>query len=288
MAIVYDFNNPSFCLLAVNNNRTAWKPVGVPVILVVPHRYDPNGTTLPNSGILNLRIYIEDVPREALVAGHQHIGQRFPDKELYAITLSSIELGDRLIPLVNTTIAKTDGTAVELSDAVTGDIVTLTTSTGLTDQITFVSDADYYDLSDVLIEVELLPPDQYNLVYQAGYFNRAISTDGLSEFLCIDASTTAVAIFKFKIDHPGKVLNEFYRLTPPPYLTSAKKSEDKTVDLYRPFTDILNDAMDEQGFIPRINWVFDAPPEAIPYLSSLLGWDIPYFPKTLEDRKSVV
>lgn len=258
------------------------------MLLIVPHRRDPSGLSLPNSEIWNVRIFIEDVPKEARVAGHQHIGQRFPDKELYAVTVSSLDLADRQIDLASLIITKPDGTELDYQDAKDDDIIHYTTGTGIIDTITFLVGADYYDLSDISIDVELLPSDIYNLVYRCNYYRRILSSDGLSDFLCIDSNFQSLAVFTLQIDHPGRVLEEFYRLTPAPYVTSAQKSAESTLALYRPFTDILQDIMDEQGFVSSINWVFNAPPETIPYLSSLLGWDIPYFPESLDQLRRAV
>jgi hypothetical protein len=288
MAKLTDLNNPTFLLLPVNNNRTGWKNFGLPVVLVVPHRRSSDGTALPNSSIFGVRVYIEDVPREARVAGHQNIGRRYPDKELYAETIDALALAEKQLDLGNLVIRNSAGGIVDLQTAITGDTIEYITATGIHDTITYVVGADYYDLSEIAIDVELLPADRYNLVYEAQYFKRVISSESRNEFLCIDASARSLALLKFKIDHPGKVLNEFYRLTPPPYLTNAAKSKDTTIALYRPFTDILQDVMDEQDLLERINWVFDAPAEAIPYLSSLLGWDIPYFPESLDQLRRAV
>ncbi len=287
MATLTDFTNPSFVLYPVNNNRTAWRPVSFPVILVVPHRRDPAGITLNNSEIFNVRIFIENVPQASLVAGPQHIGQRFPDRELYAVNVDALMLAERQIDPNDLTISR-NGQPLDINDAQTGDLLHYTTATGVTDTIPYLIGADYYDLSDILIDVELLPSDNYNLIYQTGYFNRVISTDGGNDFLCIDLSTTAIAILKFTIAHPGAVLDEFYRLTPPPYVTNTSKALDTTVALYRPFTDVLQDITDEQGLLESINWVFDTPAEAIPYLSALLGWDIPYFPASLDQLRRAV
>jgi hypothetical protein len=287
VAKLTDIHNPSFTLLPVNNNRTAWRPFGLPVVMVVPHKRDAAGNTFANSGVFSVRVYIEDVPQEARVAGHQNIGRRFPDKELYAVTVSALDLADRLLDLSNLLITR-DGVEISIDEAKQGDLINYTTATGVNDTIPFLVGADYYDLSDILIDVELLPSGQYNLVYEAGYFKRVISLDGRNDFLCIDANVRALAILKFQIDHPGRVLEEFYRLTPPPYLTNASKSKDTTVALYRPLTDLLQDVMDEQDLLERINWVFEAPAEAIPYLSNLLGWDIPYFPESLDQLRRAV
>lgn len=284
-----DLHNPSFQLFPVNNNRTAWRPVALPVIMVVPHRYDMAGAALPNSVVSNVRVYIEDVPKEARVAGHQHIGQRFPDRELYAVEINALELGEYIIDLVNATYTNIAGESVDYVDAVTGDTLHYTTATGVTSTLEFVTGAEYYDLSRVTIEeIELLPVDRYNIVYSTNYLKRVLSQDDQQDFLCIDVNTTALAVFKFEIDHPGQVLNEFYRLTPPPYLTDASLAADTTIALYRPFTDVLQDVVDEQDLMERINWVFDAPAEAIPYLSALLGWDLPYFPRSLDQLRRAV
>ena len=287
MASIVERHNPSNILFPVNNRNTAWRPVSLPVILVVPHRRDKLGLPLPNSSVFNTRIYIENVPTEALVSGHDHIDQRFPDHEIYSENIDVLELADSQIDIAGTTITR-NGEVVALEDAEVGDLVTYTTNSGITDTFEYLPDADYYDLSGFSLEIETLPPDRYNLVYEAKFYNRVVSVDESGEFLCIDINTIATTHLKFLINHPGDVMNEVYRLTPPPYLTNEKKSEDSTVALYRPFTDILQDVMDEQDLLERVNWVFDTPPEIIPYLSSLLGWDIPYFPSSLDSLRKAV
>lgn len=288
MATILDINNPSFVLWPVNNNRTAWRPWSTPVILVVPRRADLYGNSFANSDVFNTRVYIEDVPQEAKVAGHQNIGLRFPDKELYAVSISPSELSNKIINLASLTITKSDGTEVNIAEAQSGDWIHYTTVTGVTDTIEYLVGTDYYDLSDVLLDLELLPSSHYNVVYQTEYFRRILSDDGSKDFVCVDANLKSLVSFKFKIDHPGKVLDEFYRLTPPPYLTNSQKSADKTVSLYRPFTDAIQNVMDEQDLLRKINWVYDSPAEAIPYLSSLLGWDLPYFPESIDQLRRAV
>lgn len=282
-----DRNKPSFVLFPVNNNRTAWRPVGLPMIMVVPKKRDFVGFPIPNSGVFDVKILIENTPREALVAGHDHIGLRFPDAELYAKYLSSLDLSESLIDLNAVTIYR-NGESIAANEAVDGDIIDYTTTTGIRSQIEYVTGADYYDLSLFLIEVETLPNGTYNLIYQANYYERVVSSDEAPEFLCINPNSVQNSIYRFPIQHPGAVMQEFYRLTPPPYLTSASKAFDSTVALYRPFTDILQDVHDEQGLLERVNWVLDAPPQIIPYLSSLLGWDLPYFPKSLDQLRRAV
>lgn len=282
-----DRNKPSFVLFPVNNNRTAWRPVGLPMIMVVPKKRDFVGFPIPNSGVFDVKILIENTPREALVAGHDHVGLRFPDSELYAKYLSSLDLSESLIDLNAVSIYR-NGELIQANNAADGDIIDYTTGTGVRSQLEFITGADYYDLSLFLIEIETLPNGLYNLIYQADYYERVVSSDEVPEFLCINPNSVQNTIHRFPIQHPGAVMQEFYRLTPPPYLTNASKAFDSTVALYRPFTDVLQDVHDEQGLLERINWVLDAPPQIIPYLSSLLGWDLPYFPKSLDQLRRAV
>ena len=155
------------------------------------------------------------MPREARIAGHDHIGERFPDRELYAEYLNSLELAEKFVDLNDYQFYDKDGNEINKTDAQDGDTFKFTSVTGVTDIIEYYKDIDYYDLSDVLIDVELLPIDRYKLVYETEYFARVISQDELQEFLCIDASHLATARFKFEINHPGEIINEFYKLTPP-------------------------------------------------------------------------
>lgn len=285
MATLNNRHEPNFLLLPINNNRTAWRPFGLPVVLVIPHRRAAGGEAIANSGVFNLRIYIEDVPREALVAGHDNIGQRFPDNELYSETIDSLELADRYVDPTEYTFYSNDEITTNPKE---GDTFRFTTSTGIVDDVPYLPDADYYDLSDIKLDLELLPSDIYNLVYETNYFSRVISQDKLQEFLCVDINVTSTARLKFKLNHPGDIIDEFYNLTPPPYLTNTTKALDTTIGLYRPFTDMLQDIFDEQNLLESINWVFEIPPEAIPYASSLLGWELPYFPQSLDRLRRAV
>lgn len=287
MANISSKHNPSFCLYPVNNNRTGWRPFGAPVILVVPHRRTISGIPLGNSQVFNVKVYIEDVPKTARVAGHDHVGLRFPDKELYTFNIDSFGLSERLVKVEDFDFYRT-GVPIEVADATYGDYFQLTTSTGIVDQIPYLPGANYYDLSDILIDFEHLPSDDYNLVYQAEYFTRILSEDSRQEFLCLDTNSISLALLKFKVRHPGFIIEEFERHTPAPYLTNAEKSKDTTLALYRPFTDSLENVYDEQDLLESVNWVYDAPPEVIPYLSQLLGWDLPYFPRSLDRLRKAV
>ena len=288
MASIIDFNDPSFVRFPVNNNRTAWRPIKAPMLLVVPHYTTAEGVRVEGAEVFDVRVYIEDVPQIALVAGHDHIGLRSPDRELYAIDLDAIELSRRIIDPTSYPLIGADGVEKSWDDAENGDQIRYTTHTGITDTIDYLIGAAYYDLSDVEIEVENLPTGDYNLSYIASYFKRIANADNPLEFLCIDENVQGLALQRFSIQHPGKIIDEFHRLTPPWYLNHTNKAEDTSLGFYRPFTDALQDVMDEQDLLQRINWVFNAPAEVLPYLSSLLGWDIPYFPKSLDNLRRAV
>jgi hypothetical protein len=253
---------------------------------VVPHQRDLQNAPIPNSEINDLRIYIRDVPREAKVAGPENTGLRVPDKELYGLTIDIVDLNTRQIIPQNYQALDSNG---QNADNLTeGGSFLYTTATRIVDSIPYLANANYYDLSEYLIDLELLTPDRYQLVYEVGFYARVLTNDELREFLCIDLNRTSIARYTFEINHPGDVIHQFYTLTPPPYLTNANKSQDTTISLYRPFTDILQDVFDEQTLLEKVNWVFDAPPETIPYMSAILGWDIPYFPESLDQLRKAV
>lgn len=277
-----DRNQVSFYLFPINNNRTAWKPIGLPVLLVVPRRRTTTGIDIENSSISNVHIYIENVAEFAYVVGEDHILSdgtqlKYPSNELYRKTLYTQDLKDRLLDFRDLTYV--DPTGEITQNPQPGDFIKFTTATKVIDTIPYYSDADYYDLSDVTIDIEILPPGYYNMVYSADFYYRNINTSDQS-FICVNEQDPIAATFRFGIDHPGTVMQEMYRLTPPPYLTSAKKSEDTTIEFYRPFADAINDIYDEQKLLESINWVSATPLEVIPYLAFLLGWDLPYFPQT--------
>lgn len=282
-----DRHNPNFYFFPYNNNRTAWRPYGMPAILVVPHKRDQLNKDIQNSGIFNVRIYVENVPNYAYVAGHDHVGLKFPDRELYGITIDLLMLADRRFD-PNLYQFYRNGIKIDAKDAVTGDVFEYITSTGVTDTLEYIHGADYYDLSDIRLDVETLPSSNYNLVYSTNYYVRVISRDAKEQFICIDINLTGLSVNKGLFQHPGKTMDEFHRNTPSPYLTNETKALDSTIALYRPFTDLLQDIMDEQDILERANWVYDCPFEVIPYLSSLLGWDIPFFPKTLDNLRRAI
>ncbi|MCK9557050.1 MAG: H-type lectin domain-containing protein [Candidatus Cloacimonetes bacterium] len=327
MAIQTNPHIPTFVLLPVNNNRTAYRSFGLPIILMETDRRDLSGAAIDNSGIIvqgctcdssgeyecmgektstcnddcagaAVRIVIEDVPHKALVAGQIPIGLMSPDHEIFAKSISMSELISRTIHpelqiFFRITGIDSNGnqvlTSIEYAEAVGGDLMQYTTASGSVGNIEYYPTANYYDLSDITIDVETLPPDWYNLSYQAQYYARVESQSTSGQLNCIDITRTAVSVYRFRMNHPGQVMQETVRLTPPPYLTSDKKSEDTTIEFYRPFTDILQDIFDEQYLLGSINWVDNISPQFVPYLCYLLGLDLPYFPQSvLRLRKTML
>jgi hypothetical protein len=281
MPIITDRHQVQFLLGLVTGDRSGYQPVRFPVIMVVPHRRGREDAELENSAVNSVRVYVANVPQEAIVTGHLHHGRHFPDHELYAKTLSFSELQERLMYPALLTFSRA-GVAIDFADAVAGDTMHYTTATGLADSITYLPDADYFDLSNVEIATEQLPHATYQLVYQAQYYYRVLSQDGLAQFICIDVTNPTIANLPFTFKHPGAVLAEFVNLTPRQYFSSVNKADDEQIKFYRPFTDILQDIADEQDLLRRLNWVYSSTPEMIPYLSHQLGWDIPFFPKSLD------
>ncbi len=274
-------HDPSFLMYQVNGNRTGWQPVLVPVILSVPHR------DLPDSDVHTVRIYVEDAPTSAIVAGHDHVGLRVPDRDLYSVTVSRNDLAEREIDLTVLSITR-NGVPVALEDAQVGDLVAHRCRTGTLGSFPWLPAARYYDLSDIAIQVETLPSGRYVLVHQATFARRVINADNPDELLCIDADDEASAIRRFPFNHPGEIHEDFCRQMPAVYFTEARRSQDPNVAFLRPFTDLFQDVMDEQDLLRTISWADRAPAAAIPYLGSLLGWELPYYPSSLDGLRRAV
>lgn len=288
MINITEQHRPSFVLFPVNNNRTAWRPFGLPIILIEPHRRQINGSPLANSDVFNVRIAIENVPRVARVVGHNHMGLLYPDSELYTHNISTQDLLTRLIDPAIQTFEQIDGTQIDYSDATDGDVMVYTTATGITERIIYKPTANYYDLSDISLETEQLPADHYFLSYQADYCARITTNTAVNQLVCIDPSNTATAVYRFEINHPGEVLQQTVAISPAFWYTESSKAESKTIDFLRPLLDVLQDAYDEQRFLKSINWVDQIIPEFVPYLAYLIGADIPFFPRSVDKLRKTI
>lgn len=295
MQTLTDLHSPSWVFGPYNNNRTAWRGISFPAILVVPDCRDLQGNPLPNSQAFNVQVLIENVPQFAPVAGQDHVGLFVPNTALFAQSISQADLSHRLLDLTGAQFQRPDpnnpgnNLVFSIEDAQNGDFFVYTTTSGVTDTYQYLSTANYYDLSDVVIETLTLPPMRYQLGYRADYYVRDTWDGGL---LCINPSQTATAVTRITINHPGNVLEAMYRATPSVDITSNVGGQDgklsDTVAFYRPFADALQDIMDEQWFLGRINWVNKIVPQYIPYLSYLLGFKMPYFPQSMDNLRRAV
>lgn len=288
------YDDPSFVIGPVNNNRTAWRPFSLPVVLIIPF-----ATTISTSRgkVSNLKVYIEDVPQVALVAGHDHVGQMFPDRLLYSQSLDALDLVERRINIGPLEIINSEGAVVTQLEAATDyealasyqfSTFTLTLANGTHFELPYIPDAEYYDLSDVQTETEQLPIGRYNLVYEASYYPRVMSVPDRRELSCLSGSS-AQTRKTFQLNHPGEVLAEMVRLSPSAIFSSNTKANDPVIAFYRIFADALNDVYDEFGLLRGINSPSTAPYELLPHLASLLGWNLPYYPASKDKiRRAVI
>lgn len=296
MARIVDRFQPSFSLFPINNNRTGYQPVNVPLILVIPYRR-VNGAPVTDSGITNLRFFIEDAPGPSPVAGFQNRGIFVPDRERFAISISSEQLASVQIDVSAQDFTDGAGNAIDYADATEGDRFSYTllsgpagyreVSPGPRDSIEYLPDADYYDLTPFFIETANLKPlGKYNLVWQGRYHKRIISPN--DEFVCLNTDEQVLARFAYMVNHPGDIHQGMIEHTPALYFEGNSIDLDDTVNFYRPFADALQDIFDEQEFIRGINWIDRIPAQLIPYLGYLLGIDLPYFPSATDDIRRAV
>jgi len=287
MATQIDRYNPTFSLFPIQNARTAWKPVYIPVVLAVPYRRDAEGDTIDKSDVFNVKFFIEDAPGQAKVAGYKNQGILVPDYERFVVNISDI-LGYKVDLTGQVFIDQNTGAEKTYSEANDGDEFYLSLMNGgVRDKITFYEDADYYDFSPITIEtIDLKPHGQYNFVWQATYYERVMTPD--DEVYCI-SDYEKVSRFSILFNHPGDVHRGMVSGTPSAYFEGTTLDQDGTVDFYRPFADVLQDIFDEQSFIQGINWVSQIPVQYIPYLGFLIGWDPPYFSSINDDiRKAFI
>ena len=295
-APIVDRYNPSFQRFPVQNNRTGFKPVSLPLILVVPGRKLANGTVLSNSDVFNVRFYIADAPEPAIVAGYDHKGLVIPDTSLYELNINRTQLSDVLIILSGLSFYSPSdpNTAKTYENAVDGDYFTYTTiGGGITSNVVYHPDADYYDVSKFSIDVEDLPrPFQYLFIWECQYYRRIAldaSTASIKGAFCI-TDDIRLSRYTFPMYHPGDVHNEMFRKTPALYFKEGMTlKDDALLAFYRPFSDILQDAADEQSLLYGINFINKIPAQLVPYLAYLIGWDLPNYPGASDNlRRSIL
>ncbi len=280
MSELTEFNIPSFFGFPYHTDRTAWRTYGLPMILVVPHAREISGTPT-GANVKKVTVSVLDTSAVP-VAGHDHVGVFSPEFSLFDIEISESELVGRLVDLSAVTYLDIDGDSTTAANA---EKIQFTCRAGIIGDVKYLEHADYIDISDVKIGVEQLPPNRYVLSYQATYDKRRISDN--NELLCVEDLEITTS-YRFVISHPGEVMLMMVETTPSLYFGEAKKSEDTTIAFYRPFSDSLQDIHDEQRLLERVNWVYDTAPENIPYLGFMLGWELPYFPQSVDGLRRAV
>jgi len=277
MTTTIDRFNPTFALFPIQNNRTAWKPVYLPAILVIPQMRSSVGNDVPKAMVSDIKFYIEDAPGKAKVSGFEHIGLYVPQYERFVKTISNLDLNNYTIDVTGQSfIDQNTGEEKSYSEAINGDSFWYVIENGgVRDKLVFYKDANYYDLSTITIDtIELNPYRHYNFVWQASYKERIITPD--NELYCI-GDQDQISRLSILFNHPGDVHRAMVQHTPPVYFDGSTLDKDGTVNFYRPFADVLQDIFDEQTFIRGINWVNNIPAQYIPYLAYLIGWDLPYY-----------
>lgn len=279
---------PSFFKYPQQNNRTAWLPVWTPTILVVPWVRDGFGNPIPNSEVWGVSFYVE-ATSVAPVAGHDNVGVFNPDYNVYRVDIPDSELPSYKIDLRDRAkfyrLDESTGESVLLEggvdEAQNGDYIEYTLDRGVLGRIVYYIGADYYDFSTVEIPTEELPRGRYNFIWEAHYNKRIFSIDGTFKciYICTETDNRGcgVAYLEYPKSHPGEILGDMYDKTPAIYFDNLSKATDKTIGLYRPIADALQDIFDEQSLMRGVDWVYKVPAQYIPYLAYLIGVDLPNF-----------
>lgn len=299
MAKVEERYQPSFSLFPLNNDRTGYQPVNLPVVLVVPFKRTADGTPVGDADVQEIIFYIEDAPGRSKVAGFQNRGILIPSLERFRVTIDQLQLSDVKIDVPAQSFFDQDtGELIDFEDAKQEDLFTIGLLRGQSgafgqflngpiDSLPYYQDADYYDLSTFIIETYDLPPGRYRFVWQCRFYKRVLSADG--EVICIDTSKLVATKIAVNINHPGEIHQMMIRNTPALYFNGPRIDKDSTIAFYRPFADALQDLFDEQELLRGINWIDKIPAQYIPYLSYLIGFDLPYFKSSTDNiRKALL
>jgi hypothetical protein len=288
-------NNPFFELFPLNNARTGYRPFSMPVVYIEPRRLDSNGNGIADSAALNVRYKVVNAPDPALVNGPFNQNLRIPDQSLFEIELTQTELQNKLIDIKKYTFYDSDGNSRTYEQAEEGDTfeytlvgTTSTIDSNPTSSLTYYPDAYYYDLSDVEMDVSQLPlPKMYYFLWESIYFRRYATL--VNDLKCI-SDEIGLSQITLYVNHPGDVHHFMYNSTPNHYFNyeGFKLEDDATLKFYRPLADALQDIYDEQNLLNGINHIRSIPSEYIPYLSYLIGWDLPNFPGTTDEIKRTV
>jgi hypothetical protein len=277
---------PSYTLFPVNSDRTAWQQFGYPVVLTIPGRRNPDGLEVAGTLPDGLTVRVLGAPDRPFVAGHDHVGLRYPERIVYVRTLSVSELLSVQVDASAQEFQNSAGEAIDFADAVDGDWMVLNLDSGVFDKIVYHPDTDYYDLSSIRFETVNLQTGYYAIEYALTYQQRVLTRDD-SSVICI-TDDLVPATCTIPLNHPGDVLGDLVGGLPGVMLTGADLASDPMVTLLRPLSEILQDVFDEQWFLQAANWVRDIPFPLVPYLVPTLGWDIPFFPRSADDLRRAV
>lgn len=269
---------PFWVFIPYINNRTAWRPISFPAVLIIPFGADDKGRPLAQSAPRGISVSILDTTRRNRVSGPFAQGLYFPARELFTLALNSSEIADRRIDTHDFPISV---------DPTKGEILTITNRMGVIGDVPYIPNSLYYDLSDIAIDVEDLQSGRYQLSYQAVVDKRIYDNNGI--LVCIDHNDSDTAVQCVDFSHPGEVIDEMKKNTPSIWFSGASLAEDPLITIYKPLSDSLQNVYDEQTLLSRINLVNAVFPETVPYLGRILGWEIPYFPQSLDPlRRSVL
>ena len=159
MAILSEHHQPSFVLWPLQNARTAYRPVYLPAILVVPHSRGNDGRQIADSQVWNVTFMIEEAPGRARGAGYEYRGIFIPELERYRVDVTAGQLASRLINIAGQLFEDDNGYEITYEEATDQDFMVYTTENGdLTDRVQFTPHANYYDLSTIEIETGDLQP----------------------------------------------------------------------------------------------------------------------------------
>ncbi len=280
-------HQPYLYQFPIQNNRTAWGPVWLPVLLVVPWKRNKVGDSVSNSQIISLSYLIEEAPDRAKVAGPEHRGLFVPESQLFRLDIGASDLFDQKIDLAGRVFYQGGDLTKEITfaQAVEGDSFDYTLIRGTRDQVPFYPDADYYDLSIYQLDTgSELPKNDYFFTYEVEYYNRLITEFG--ELVCVDPDDVRLTRFRIRHQHPGDIHHQMTFSTPAVYFDQSTELKDsEMVRFYRPLADALQDIADEQTLLDGLNRIDRIPAQLVPYLAYLIGVELPYFPSSTDNMR---
>jgi len=275
MAKTLDRFQPTLFEFPMQTNRTGYHPVWTSTLLVAPWSFDINGRRIDGSQIDSVTFVIEK-PIQVTVAGHPQnydpLGPKpeaSPNLILFEVTLTYNDLLQNIIDLQDGNFYDSDGNLTDNPSE--GDTLEFTNSRGIQGRVEYLPDAEYFDLSSVEINVDNLPTGRYIASWTVRY-NKRIESDG--SLFCIENNEQKSKL-DYPINHPGEIHEEMVNRTPGLYLEDIDKKDDFLVNLYRPFADVLQNNFDEGELFHGINWIRKIPPQLFPYLSYLIGIEMP-------------